>query len=623
MRTLRKRPFAAATATAGIEVDAEPGIRVLSTESITWRRLHGHDDYRVNSGQDFALRIVVENTGGTYLDSIQVEIVAQRGNSHFPPFGRLAQLAPGERGQLELPAVAGDWLSQPGLPESFEAYVTAARDRNTGLSVLPGAALDNTAFAYVEAPASLELTAGIESPEGARDGTLSAGQAFVIAAHADNRGAASISDSGRMALHVPAGFDLEAGEPETFFAAGEIVRWTLRAPASLPAPDSLVVDLTALPQDANDGRPAHVTRARDAMPVEVHASAGLEASIAILGPDGALDGTVSAGQPLDLEVTVRGGLDRVDREAELFLPAGWLPQPGQTPKLDLPVEPESHAVWRVVAGSPQAAALLRLQVTSRDQNDDSMASDGDTLQFAVVRPARLALGAAIVAPEAARDGRVLPGQTFTLRARVRDQGDAGVTGDPGATAHGALRLAPLPAGWVADGTVHEFDLAGGTASADWRITAPAVWRPDIETLRVLFDRLPRDANSGNSAGLDPDSTFARVGVSLAGDGMVLDVEPAAAKLAVPGQRRVPLLVARIENRAESAVGIDSLGVLQLADGLPAAAAAFSRLILVRDGHEGESFEVVPGTSPVAWIGFPAASAAAELAPVPSPLHALR
>ena len=230
-----QRGPAVALAESSIVVDAEPGLRILSTESVTYRRLHGHDDFRIGSGQPFILRVVVENTGGTWLDSILVGVDTQRGNSTVQSPTLQAALGPGQRGALELPAVAGSWLSQPGLPETFNAYILTARDRNSGLAVLPAAAVDNTSFAYVESPARLDLALWIDSPEGARDGIVSAGQVLVLAARADNLGTAGVSSSGRLQLDLPSGFALESGDVETFFVPGEVVEWTVRAPSAATA----------------------------------------------------------------------------------------------------------------------------------------------------------------------------------------------------------------------------------------------------------------------------------------------------------------------------------------------------------------------------------------------------
>ena len=85
----------------------------------------------------------------------------------------------------------------------------------------------------------------------------------------------------------------------------------------------------------------------------------------------------------------------------------------------------------------------------------------------VVRAARLAVAATIAAPAEAETGRLLPGQRFLLRARVRNQGEAPASG-------GTLRLVDLPPGYAVSSADRAllFD-AGGTAMAEWELRSPA------------------------------------------------------------------------------------------------------------------------------------------------------
>jgi hypothetical protein len=463
--------------------------------------------------------------------------------------------------------------------------------------------VDNTSFAYVEAPAALALSTFIESPEGATDGVLSAGQEFVLAARVDNHGGAEVSTSGRLALALPAGFALVTGETETFFTPASVLHWTLRAPQEPTAgAESLLVRLAALPADQNSGEPAQSEPSTAVLSLEVHAAGGLAATLRVAGPSGARDGRLSTAQPFDLEVVATSNAELTGRQAELVLPAAWDAPAGQPAKRDLPDEPTSRLVWTVTAPSTPGSYQLVLRVTATDPNDESARVATDTLALEVERAARLALGASIVSPEEAADGRLLPGTVFQLRARVRNQGVASVHAGDGDSTHGSVRLADLPEGYVVADRVREFTLDGaGVANVLWTITAPSDYRPAVETLRLVFERLPADANSDAAVAVDPDSSAARCIVSLTAGDLQVETEAMAAALAAPGQARVPLLRLRLTNDCEHAVSLDSLGACALVDGALAAQSPFSKLFLVRDDAPAETLAVRVAGQPAAWF----------------------
>lgn len=606
-----------------IEVDAVPGLRILSTESRTYRRDRGFDDFRVDAGQAFRVLVTVENTGGTVLDSIVVDLASQRGNSQIDGPQRLASLQPGERAEVQVPVVAGNWLSQPGLPESFGASVRPARDHNSGLTVLPAAAVDATTFAYVESPAQLALTAGIESPEGAQDGVLAAGQTFVFGVRLHNEGGAEVADNARAAVALPPGFDILDGDPESFLALDVPLRWTIRAPQTEQAPgDSIRVFLSAVPADANSGAPAAVRIGRFASPVEVHAAGALQAELFAATASAALRGVVSTGQSLDLGIVVRGDADLVDRSAELDLPGGWSLATGTPPKINLPPGVEARASTAVTVGSAPGRSRIVLRTAARNRNDDSVQAGRDTLELDVQRAARLTLDARIVSPAEARDGRVLPGQQFQVRAWVRNQGEAGVAAAPDQATHGTLRMVDVPAGWTVENAEQGFDLHRAETTLDWNVTAPPVVRPDAGALRIVFGRVPLDANSAMAVSVDPDSSTARCVVSLANDAVRVEVTPLALPLAAPGQKGIALLQVVLRNQAEAPVRFAALGVESFLDGV-VSAGVFEAFELAPGGGTGVPLRTAAAPGGVTWIDAAAAGDAGLLAPGASAVWVLR
>ena len=298
-----------------------------------------------------------------------------------------------------------------------------------------------------------------------------------------------------------------------------------------------------------------------------------------------------------------------------MLPAGWRDAAGIPTKRELPTDPETAARWSLVAGEEPGPFAIVVRVTARDRNAEIERTAEDTLRVWVERAARLALDAAIVAPEEARDGRVLPGQSFQVRAWVRNHGEAAVTGTtPGAS--GTVRLVDLPPGYRVDTSDLDYALGpDGTTSVDWQVTAAPDYRPDVETMRIVFGVLPNDANSGIPAALLPDSSAARIVVSLAADGVHIDATPLVSAPAVPGAQRLPVLALTVENQAEAAVRLDSLGVLQSLSGVAAMRPILAAIRIVREDAPAETLVVRTAQAPVAWFAFPpGAGAIARLAP---------
>jgi hypothetical protein len=280
------------------------------------------------------------------------------------------------------------------------------------------------------------------------------------------------------------------------------------------------------------------------------------------------------------------------------MPADWTFAAGSQAELPIPDGVQTHARWTLVVGSATGPVHLGVDVTAVDRNDNSPRATSDSLFLTVERPAELALGAEIVAPDEARGGRLLPGQAFRLRATFRNRGDAGVV--PGALPP-TLRLVDLPAGFR-PAAAAEIALAPGTNAVEFDVVAPQAPRPDGDLLRIGFGRLPHDANSGAPAGLDPDSAQARVAVVVTNDALTLTAAAAATTLAAPGEHDVALVLLAITNDAAHPVRLESLGVTPQVDGV-ATPGVFERFTLVADS--GETSDLLPAAAAMAWIAFPA------------------
>jgi hypothetical protein len=592
--------LAAAAQTArgstAVDVDDRPGLRIIAVDAMTWRRDRGFDDFRVNLGQRFGVRVTIANTGGTPLDSVRVQLDMQRGASRIESNVAIVTIDPTLQTTVDFDVVAGDLVSRVGEPEVFVARIVYARDRNSGVRVFPEPAVQNTTFAFVEARADLELVTWIESPVGARDGSVSTHQEFVLAARVDNRGDADVSETGRLQVHAPAGFDLQDPE-QLVFRAGEMLSWRLRAPGVAASAESLRVAVTEWPLDQNDGNPAPVEPGDAAVGVSVFVPPMLECDVAIVEPAGAVDRQVSRGQSLVIEARIRGGATLVERGVELQLPEAWTFASGYAPHAEFAAAPEAIVRWSVVAGGA-GDATLRTDVAAVDPNTDAAFAANAALLVTTRTPATLELDAAIVSPAEALDHRLLPGQRFTVRTHVQNRGEAGVAAATPGAAHGRVRVSGVTPGFTIDATEAEFTLdASGGATLDWNLRAPLVFSSALTTLRFAFAVVPLDENSITPVPVHDEA--AALTVSLANDALDGEVTYPPLGPIAPGQTDLELARFTLANATGSAAALDSLALFVHGG---RAADLLARVRVVRDGVT--LLEVTPTPGNPSRLGFP-------------------
>ncbi|MDZ7359597.1 MAG: hypothetical protein ONB46_02565 [candidate division KSB1 bacterium] len=110
----------------------------------------------VNISQAFNADVVIENTGQEAADTVQV---------HFATAG-LSLITPALR---DIPTIAGRSTrtvnfditassSENPAGEIFRASITAGKARNTGATIIPAAPADDTARAFIQRPAGLQIT---------------------------------------------------------------------------------------------------------------------------------------------------------------------------------------------------------------------------------------------------------------------------------------------------------------------------------------------------------------------------------------------------------------------------------------------------------------------------------
>jgi len=388
--------------------------------------------------------------------------------------------------------------------------------------------------------ANLSVDAFIAAPEGAKDGSLSTGQPFVIRAIVSNLGQAGVYGPAYVKLDLGATgvtVDEPLIRPFAFDESGAPVPvdWTAHAPDTITAPAFIAVSIDTIPYDENSDRLAFVSVGQKQFTVSTIGQARVQNKIWIASPDGAKDGVLSTSQEFIVEAEVSSE-NASSLKAELVLPEGFYTEN----RVKAVQSGYDIASWLVKAPkNALASGWLVVRTRGYDANNSTQEifSVPDSLQVQVVRQARVVVQASIIDPPAAADGVLSVSQEFTVEGRVALQGDAGVTSEA------VLRLA-LPAGFTAlDDTLKQ---TSGLA-ATWRVKAPDSPTVAPRTIRVILVEAPTDENTGDPAAVD--LSVGDLVVSVESKKLEVHVIEGFTKQTVAlGELRAPLLGLYLKNR---------------------------------------------------------------------------
>jgi hypothetical protein len=300
-----------------------------------------------STGQTFQAKARLLNRGGAdLLGAATVQLILPQGY-------RLLSASDTLRLTPESPV---EWAVQaPTSPDSLgkigAALIRVPKDRNTGEQAR---VLSATVLIRIVTVASRLSAAGfIISPDGAKDGVMSAGQSFVIRVSVVTR---HVKDAVAQIV-LPRGYSTGDNLEKSVF--GDDLLWQIKAPEAAGASDPiqiLVRGLDSLQQDiVVTGLPASI-------PVRTVSRAELELNLAITDPpDVADDNTVSLGQEFVIRATVSkyGDADTVGTvEATLqALPSGYTTVDPVTRTLE-----NGFASWTIRAPMVQSADAVNIGV---------------------------------------------------------------------------------------------------------------------------------------------------------------------------------------------------------------------------------------------------------------------
>jgi len=402
----------------------------------------------------------------------------------------------------------------------------------------------------VQTKADLSLTLWIDSPNGAKDDTLSTQQLFILKTLVTNGGEAGVEDSGTIILNLPSGYSVD--DTSVNFAVGSPLLWELTAPDSSQPIQLLSAQIITPPLDANTHQPSFVSKEEDSLWVVTVKRAEFSANLNIIRLPGAPQDTVSTNQIFTLKSWVENlgeagtyGQGLLD----LTLPSGYTLFSGSDPS---PFQVGDTIEFKVKSpDTSQALDTIRVSLISlpQDENTNSAAwveRGVASIPITTVYAGSVAVAAQISSPSGAEDGILSTDQEFWVKATIS------------ATPNIIDTLAFLerfPAGYI---LLSDSAQKPVNDTVTWKLRAPPI--PVLLDTLILIGARGIDQNSRIPVG-SSDTVIVRTieKADLAVDSFVISPEGATDGVVSTNQNfKVGALVI---NRGQA--GVDSTGKLTL------------------------------------------------------------
>ena len=458
--------------TSSIAVTAETEFRIILTYLKTPNRTDAGNG-QVDTGQPFKVVVKVENGLGETLRDVVIDLVTNGQSAIAQSRRTISLLSPSSVDSVFFDVTGA---AEPGI-EQFTAVVSGGERVNTGGAAPVGPALDATATATLQTPASLSLDVILSQATG----QFSSDQLFTLSATLVNSGQGQVDGSGQVRVVLPEGYTLEPGQDnQRSIAVDQTLDWQVRAPVSphSPARTAYVV-LEPIPLALNTGAEAMAVEPTVGVSVQT-IETSLTADVIVDSPDGAKDGILSTGQRVVIRATVVSqNVDRI--EAEVSLPPGYT-----TADAVVKTVSGQEVSWQLQA--PLTAAQARnLQVLVRGydmfQPEKKITGQGDLLSLTTVARADLKLSLTT------SDNSVSLGQVFTVTATLSNLGTAGFTGDAKVT------LDALPTGYT---TAENYTKSLVNGHAAWAIKAPVQPTQEAVNITARLTTVPLDENTNET-----------------------------------------------------------------------------------------------------------------------------
>lgn len=430
----------------------------------------------VNLAQNFTAAVTIENIGQEAADTVQVHLATAGGSAITPGVQSIATIPGGANRLVSFDITASNTENPAG--EIFQASVIAGKARNTGASLTPAAVADDTARAFIQRPAALQITRVLTS-----ETEVEAGQAqpwYIYAVVTNNGGAAmALTKPSRDDVTVQFGSVIQNDysiQADTLLrrnrtlrlAAGEIdtVRYTvLFTGAQRGGQASLIVKLNG--RDLNNNAPLTDDEVGQ-IQVKTTASVQIVRTLPIAPRVVGELGYVNVGQQFGVEVTLQN-ISRFESVKDVLVRLTSNTGRSTVLTAEQPIDSikalEFRSLTFFVQGDtsnpagvqPETFSSSIISATTPGGQPAKISTATDsTAQVLVQRPARLAVSATISEPSGILSGN----QFFDFTARVRNIGQAAVNDS------GALSLI-LPPG-------QGFSIA--QAPTAFPLDTPILWR---------------------------------------------------------------------------------------------------------------------------------------------------
>ena len=466
-----------------IAIETSAFVRIIDTSPKVFNFV-SQDIARVNTGQTFDIKVVVENPGLEAVKDVIIELSSNGASTIQSPRDTLALIPAQSADSVFFRIIAATAVAPNG--EDFRSKILAATAVQSGKPAPIRPASDDFTRIIIERPALLQLTAWPDP----MDGQLAIGQPFKLQARVENTGDAQTDHSGQLTLTLPPSYTTSESLVKSF-EVGKAVEWQINSPNFRSGPDTFIVRITQSPLDLNQNILAATVNTSDTVLVQTDTTRLKVDSLFVSSPEGAKDDTVSTDQLFTITAKIARTSNIPNIQATLRLPAGYKYRFGADDSTKALSRNQSQVSWQIQApGIPtNARDEFVVLVQGRDANGKLLEGQATHGVVTVLR-AQLKVSAGIIEPPGAEKGSLARGQKFILRAFLANQGSARTQG----MAELELDLGDTGI-TTTDTLIKEVEVGG---FVDWTLQAPDTVSSQ-KPITVRIHRTPNDENTNQTA----------------------------------------------------------------------------------------------------------------------------
>jgi hypothetical protein len=478
-----------------IYVQSTAAVQLLETVPICFN--YDGEKGLVNRGQNFKVRVAVQNLGRKPVRDVNVSLSASGGSVISASPKVISSIGSNEVDSVDFDITADPSTVTPN--EVFTSEIISATEDDTGLPAAIDNSGDSKARIAVKDSAKLVVSAWTET----NDSVYTINQTFKMKAKVSLVGdsPAPVDNSGLIGLFIPENYGIIVGADTLTdnsvitFVPEQTYEWLMLTPEIASGPDTLNVSIVQPPKDLNLNQPAILAEQHDTVFVRTEATDILY-SAKVIEPSGARDGVVSTLQEFTIQATIQYSENLRDVSVSLVLPEGDPLYRFVSPADSLQYPQNLNPVeWVIRAPGERDYEFRNFVVTIRAYEGYYPLVFQKTVEVYTVERAMLELESFISFPEGATDGIVTTNQLIEIKAVVSNIGTAKVYGN------GFLQLKMGATACLLADTTETFVKKFAVDSAvTWNLKAPSIpmSRSDM-TVNYKLDQFPLDENTNSVA----------------------------------------------------------------------------------------------------------------------------